>query len=190
MTTHDHDHRLNAILGLMLRSECTLEQIAAEHDLTFVTLLEILRSPQAQAAIAAIEELQALRDRLRAPLQRDAALARLNHIATTSENELEARRAATTILRARATDPAPRISAPKQPAAQAPLPLDASMPHASMPSATEQPFSFRFPSIVPSRDAAKPQHSARRNAVVSRNTPTAPSAFARNHIADLLPNTS
>ncbi len=108
MGTHNTD-RLNSILGLMLRSECTLEQIAAEHDLTFVALLELLRTPEAQAAIAAIEELQTIRDRLRAPVQRDAAMARLHHIATTSNDDLEARRAATTLLRARAT-PKPRAT--------------------------------------------------------------------------------
>ncbi len=118
MDTPQADHKLaSQLISEVLRSEQTLPEIAASFSLTFSRFLELLKSPFAQAELAALRELSQIRDELRAPLRRENSLARLTHIAAFSLDEPEARRAATTVLRdlkantrentasARATDP-------------------------------------------------------------------------------------
>jgi len=83
----------------MLQSQRTMPEIADEFNLSFAALVALLESPLAEAELVALRKLNAIRAEIRVPIQRDTALARLTHIAAFSLDELEARRAASSLLR-------------------------------------------------------------------------------------------
>ncbi len=114
------------IIATMLHSDRTIPEIADEFRLSFAQMMALLETPFAEAEIEAIGKLSALRDKLRAPIRRENALHRLAHITAYSLDELEARRAATTLIKAQPRAP---------PAAPAAAPADASPAPTPQPSA-------------------------------------------------------
>ncbi|MBX9738218.1 MAG: hypothetical protein K2X32_14960, partial [Phycisphaerales bacterium] len=80
-------------------------EIADEFRLTFAAMMALLETPHAKAEIEAIGKLSVLRDQLRAPIRRETALHRLTHIVAYGLNEPEARRAATTLIKAQSPPP-------------------------------------------------------------------------------------
>jgi hypothetical protein len=87
------------LMAEMLQSDCTIPQLAERFKLSFTELLAIVQSPEAQAQLDALEQLTQLRAQLRAATRREVSLARLAKIAEFSSNDLEARRAASTVLK-------------------------------------------------------------------------------------------
>ncbi len=83
----------------MLHSDCTIPQLAEQFKLSFTEFLAIIKSPEAQAQLDALAQLTALHTQIRASTRRETALARLTRIVEFTLNELEARRAASTILK-------------------------------------------------------------------------------------------
>jgi hypothetical protein len=88
------------IIATMLHSDRTIPEIADEFRLSFAAMMALLETPHAKAEIEAIGKLSALREQLRAPIRREGALHRLAHIVAYGLNEPEARRAATTLIKA------------------------------------------------------------------------------------------
>ncbi len=158
MTPYGHGNRITEIIGTLLRSDRTIPEIAEEFGLTFAAMLKLLESPLAQAELAALEKLSALRERIRIPLQRDTALHRLTHIAAFSLSENESRRAATTLIRA--SNPVPptrlRVGAPVPTHATSPTPepppLQTSSPTPPTPKSREgsAPLTPQAPRLTPS----------------------------------------
>jgi hypothetical protein len=99
------------LIAELLQSDRSIPEIAEAFSLSFTELLRIIESPAAQAELAALTKIAELREALRTPKRREAALARLATIAESEPDNRESRRAATTLLRnlkaprARATDP-------------------------------------------------------------------------------------
>ncbi|MBX9737447.1 MAG: hypothetical protein K2X32_11030 [Phycisphaerales bacterium] len=127
------------IIATMLHSDRTIPEIADEFRLTFAAMMALLETPHAKAEIEAIGRLSALRDQLRAPIRRETALHRLAHIVAYSLNEPEARRAATTLIKAQSPPPQRKPKTQDTPEAKpTPERQDTSVPQAT-PEAHHSP---------------------------------------------------
>ncbi|MFN7020915.1 MAG: hypothetical protein ACK4WH_06260 [Phycisphaerales bacterium] len=109
----DSPDPIAAILADFLHAPEPLGEIAQNHRLKFAKLADALDSERAQASLAAVRRLSALRADLVAAQLRVAALQRLGDIMLSADNAEVARRAAVWILRA-ATPPGRRSPAAGQ----------------------------------------------------------------------------
>ena len=123
------NHLPPRLLVDFLQSDRSIAELADSFRLSFSQILAALNSPAIQAELAALQTLSTLRSELRAPRRREIALARLTDLALSSIDELEARRAATTLLRQLPPRPTtPPIAAPVATAVHAAAAVTAAPP--------------------------------------------------------------
>jgi hypothetical protein len=131
------------IIATMLHSDRTIPEIADEFRLSFAAMMALLETPHAKAEIEAIGKLNALRDQLRAPIRREGALHRLAHIVAYGLNEPEARRAATTLIKAQTLaqrrEPEPHDAPKTQSTTQTQHPPEAHTPPKTQVATETQP---------------------------------------------------
>ena|GEM_PF-5710437 len=126
LTRADH-----ARFDAWFKREASLPEIARDLALPVVELADWAAQPHIRARLAAVKQVAQDRNDLLHVDAKHHALFRLTTLVRLSDNNESARKAATRILMTRLDDPPPR-----QTAAKLFPPLDALMPHASMPSST------------------------------------------------------